>query len=308
MAKLPGVSSLKDLPSIRQLRAFVAVYQSGNLSAAAEMLSITQPAVTVLIRELEEKLGIRLFDRTTRRLNRTEAAEEAIVHAERVLRELEEMGRSMSDFAGSRQGRLRIAATATMAQTVLPSALGRFRELHPEIKVLIDDCSPREFVERIAGDHVDLGIGTLESRIPGLEEIAFFHDALVAAAPPDDNFIAGEPMSWEELANQTVIAVKPGYGVRRQIDRAALEAGVSLRIGHEVSLLTTALALATGGLGVAIVPSMVLQRSPYPTLVSRPLVGPQVTRRTAAIYKEDRTLSPAATSFINTVLALFAPA
>lgn len=306
MTKRQRVSSLKDLPSIRQLRAFVAVYQCGNLSAAAEMLSITQPAVTVLIRELEEKLCVRLFDRTTRRLNRTEAAEEAIVHAERVLGELEEMGRRMSDFAGSRQGRLRIAATATVAQTVLPSALWRFRELHPQIKVFIDDCSPREFVERIAGEHVDLGIGTLESPIPGLEEIAFFHDALVAAASPNVDFVAGEPMSWDELARHAVIAVKPGYGVRHQIDRAAVEAGVSLHIGHEVSLLTTALALASGGLGVAIVPSLVLQQSPYPSLVSRPLVRPQVTRRTAAIYKEDRTLSPAAASFIKTTVDLFA--
>lgn len=307
MTKQTGVASLKDLPSIRQLRAFVAVYQSGNLSAAAEMLSVTQPAVTVLIRDLEEKLGVTLFDRTTRRLKRTEAAEEAIVHAERVLAELDEMGRSMSAFEGGRQGRLRIAATATVAQTLLPSALARFGELHPKIKVSIDDCSPREFVERIAGEHVDLGIGSLEFRIPGLEEIAFFHDALVAAAPPDAHFIAGEPMSWQELAVHPVIVVKPGYGVRRQIDRAALEAGVSLRIGHEVSLLTTALAFATGGLGVAIVPSLVLQRSPYPSLVSRPLVRPQVTRRTAVIYKAERTLSPAAASFIAAITTLFGP-
>src|SRR6059058_746513 len=96
--------SMRTLPSVRQLRAFVAVYHAGQVSAAAEQLSLTQPAVTVLLRELEEKLGVRLFDRSTRTLRRTEAAIEAIAYAERTLAELEALGAAMAELAGARRG------------------------------------------------------------------------------------------------------------------------------------------------------------------------------------------------------------
>jgi DNA-binding transcriptional LysR family regulator len=290
-------SSLKTLPSVRQLRAFVAVYQSGHLSAAAEMLSLTQPAVTVLLRELEEKLGVRLFDRTTRTLRRTDAAAEAMVFAERALAELEAMGRSMADLADSRRGRVRIAATSTVAQTLLPKAMHRFMALHPGVKVQIDDCAPGEFVERIASERVDFGVGTLEAPIPGLEERVFLHDWLVAAVPAESGFAAGRPVTWKQLAAHALITVKPGYGVRRRIDQAAADAGVQLRIEHEVSLLTTALAMAAGGLGIAVVPGSILAHTPYPQLSARRLIRPSVARNTAVVLKTDRALPPAALAF-----------
>ena len=241
---------LRGLPSVRQLRAFVAVYQSGHVSAAAEMLSVTQPAVTVLLREFEDRLGVRLFERTTRTLRRTDAAAEAYAYAQRALAELESLTQAMADFSGSRTGRLRVAATSTVVQTLLPGLLRAFTQAHPDVQLIVDDCPPGEFVERIAGERVDCGIGTLETAVPGLVEHVFLHDSLVAVALPSV-FGSDRALSWKQLAAFPVITVKPGYGVRRQIDRAAVEAGVHLHVAHEVSLLTTALALASGGLGVA---------------------------------------------------------
>src|SRR3982750_2675584 len=109
--------SLRSLPSMRQLRAFVAVYRTGQVSAAADQLALTQPAVTVLLREFEGKLGIKLFDRTPRGLRRTEAATEAMVYAERILADVEGLGESMGELAAARRGRLRIGCTSTIAQT-----------------------------------------------------------------------------------------------------------------------------------------------------------------------------------------------
>ena len=96
MAIHKNPAHLGSLPSVRQLRAFVAVYDSGQLSAAAEALSLTQPAVTVLLRELEARLGVRLFDRSTRSLRRTEAAAEAIGHARRALAEMQALSGGMA--------------------------------------------------------------------------------------------------------------------------------------------------------------------------------------------------------------------
>ena len=294
--------SLRGLPSVRQLRAFVAVYQSGHISAAAEMLSVTQPAVTVLLKELEERLGVRLFDRTTRSLRRTDAATEAYAYALRALAELEAMGRSMAELSTAKRGRLRIAATSTVAQTLLPSLLRLFTARHPEVRLVVDDCAPGEFVERIVSERVDCGVGTLETAVPGLEERVFLHDSLVAAALPS-LFRTARPLSWKQLAAHPVITVKPGYGVRRLIEKAAVEAGVELRVEHEVSLLTTALALASGGLGVAVVPGSIVPYSPDRDLVARRLARPLVDRRTAFIFKRERSMPPSAQSFMALVLA-----
>ena len=297
---------MKGLPSVRQLRAFVTVYETGHVSAAAEQLALSQPAVTVLLRELEQRLGVRLFDRTTRMLRRTEAATEAIAYAQRALAELQAMGTSMSELAASRRGRVRIAATSTVAQTLLPRAVRRFLDSYPGIKVVIEDVAPAEFVEAVLSERVDMGIGTLEGPVAGLQEKVFVHDGLHAVALASPAFEDAKPITWKQLAPHAVITVKAGYGVRRRIDRAAASAGVTLRIEHEVALLTTAVAMAASGLGVAIVPGSIVIAAQFPQLASRRLTRPAVERNIAIVTRQDRSLSPPGLAFTELLRAEFA--
>jgi DNA-binding transcriptional LysR family regulator len=298
-------TSLRNTPSIRQLRAFVAVYYTGSLSGAADALSLTQPAVTVLLKELEDKLGVRLFDRTTRALRRTDAAKEAIAYAERALAELGALGDRMQDLADVKLGRVRIAATSTVSQTFLPRAIRHFLDRHPRVRILVDDCAPGEFAERVLGEHVDIGIGTLDGAMPGLEQRSFFDDTLCAVATSAD-FSDARPMTWKQLSAWPVIMVQPGYGVRHGIDCAVAAAGVNLRIQFEVSLLTTAVAMAASRLGVAIVPYSLMAHTQYASMVARRLIRPTVPRALAVIRKEGRALSPAAQAFAD-LLPLVVP-
>lgn len=283
---------LSALPSVRQLRALVAVHRTGSISAAAQELSLTQPAVTVLLRELEDRLGLRLFDRSTRLLRPTAAAAEAVGHAQRALAELEAMAAGMAELAGAGRGRVRVASTATVAQTLLPPAMRRFRDLHPGVKVELEEVAPDAFVEALLAERVDFGVGTLESPVAGLREQVLLRDALVAAALPGPDFAAGSSITWKQLAALPVVTVRPGYGVRRRIDEAAKAAGVTLRLKHEVALLSTAVALAEHGLATAIVPGSIL--SARSSLVARRIIRPAVERPIAIVVKRDRSLSPAA--------------
>jgi DNA-binding transcriptional LysR family regulator len=291
--------SMRGLPSVRQLRAFVAVYHAGQVSAAAEQLALTQPAVTVLLRELEARLGVKLFDRSTRTLRRTEAAAEAIAYAERALGELEALVAGMAELAGARRGRVRIAATGTVAQTLLPPVMRRFLDAHPGVRVEIEDVAPTGFVETLLAERVDFGIGSLEAPVPGLREQVFLRDSLAAVALAGPDFVAGKPITWKQLAELPLVTVKPGYGVRRRIDAAAEAAGVQLRVVHEVSLLTTAVAMAGSGLGVAVVPGSLLQYGGDARLAGRRLVRPAVERNTAVLYRQERSLAPAAQAFVD---------
>lgn len=290
--------SLKNSPSIRQLRAFTVLYETGSVSAAANILALTQPAITVLLRELEAKLGVRLFERSVRGLQRTEAAIEAMIYVQRVLGDLHEMSLSMQALASGSTGELRIAATSTVAQTQMPSLLQRFKAEHPSVRVCIDDCGPNEFVDRVMSERVHIGIGTLETAIPGLSEINFQQDWLHAVFHKDLATFKGNTVSWKKLEQLPIITVKPGYGVRRSIDQAIAEAKVRLNLIHEVTLLSTALALAEQGMGVAIVPGTIVNSGKLNTLSSYRIIRPSVPRNLSVVFKRGIQLPPTAKSFI----------
>jgi DNA-binding transcriptional LysR family regulator len=298
---------LSALPSVRQLRALVAVHGTGSISAAARELALTQPAVTVLLRELEDRLGLKLFDRSTRVLRPTAAAAEAVGHAQRALAELEAMAAGMAQLAAAGRGRVRVAATAIVAQSLVPAAMGRYRDLHPGVKVELEEVAPDGFVEALLAERVDFGVGTLESPVAGLREEVLLRDVLVAAALPGAGFAAGSSITWKQLAALPVVTVRPGYGVRRRIDEAAQAAGVTLRIEHEVALLSTAVAMAEHGLAAAIVPGSILASGATGSrLVARRITRPAVQRPIAVVAKRDRSLSPAAQALAEVLRAVAA--
>lgn len=285
-------------PTMRQLRAFQAVYRLRKLSAAAEQLSITQSAVSVSIRQLEEGLGARLFDRTTRSLQPTQAAAEAIVVADRILRDVESLGAGLRDLTQLRRGRVSLAVTPTLAEILLPGAIREFGLLHPEVRVVIDDCAPDQFVSRVLGEHVDFGIGTPERAAADVEAQRLVRDHLSLVCRQQDALATIKTLRWADLQGQGVITVRPGYGIRPLIDGAAASAGVQLNVVNEVTFLSTALWMTACGLGPSIMPSAYARHSGDRDLVARKLTHPIVSRDISVVTKRGRSLSPACESFL----------
>lgn len=285
-------------PTLRQLRAFRAVYQLRKLSAAAEQLSITQSAVSVLLRQLEEGLGTRLFDRTTRSLRPTHAATEAVVVAERILRDVDSLGAGLRDLSALRRGRVSLAVTPTLGEILLPPVVRRFARLHPEIRVVIDDCSPEQFVSRVVGEHVDLGLGTPERAAADVDTAKLLGDTLALVCRKDHPLAGRRRVRWADLVGHPVITVRPGYGIRPLIDGAAAQAGVLLDVANEVSFLSTALWMVECGLGAAVMPTAYARRSGHGGLVVRKLHQPVVSRDISLVTKRGRSLSPAAQAFV----------
>lgn len=285
-------------PTLRQLRAFLAVYRLRKLSAAAEELFVTQSAVSVLIRQLEQGLGVRLFDRTTRSLQPTQAAEEAVVVAERILRDADSLGSGFRDLIGLRRGRVCLAITPTLAEILLPGAVRRFKADHPDIRLVVDDCAPDQFVARVSGEHVDFGIGTPEGAGPDVVSQTLLRDHLSLVCAPDHALARNRRVRWADLNGHPLIAVRPGYGIRPLIEQTAAQAGAALQIAHEVSFLSTALWMAASGLGVCVMPSAFARHPGYGELVVKPLSAPRVSRDIAIVTKQGRSLSPACEGFI----------
>lgn len=291
-------------PTVRQLRAFVAVYNLGKLSAAAEQLFVTQSAVSVMIRQMEQGLGARLFDRTTRSLQPTQAAREAVVVAERILRDVDSLGGSFRDLSGLRRGRVCVAVTPTLAAFVMPPVIHRFAALYPDIRVVVDDCAPDQFMSRVMGEHVDFGIGTPEKMLADADLQTLIPDHLSLVCTPDHALAKQKTVRWADLAGHPVITVRPGYGIRPMIDATAAGAGVLLDVVNEVSFLSTALWMTSCGLGASIMPSAFATYSAYPDLVIKTLAGPRVSRDISVVTKRGRSLSAASQSFVDVMHAV----
>lgn len=290
-------------PSFSQLRAFVAVYQLRKLSAAAERLCITQSAVSVQIRQMEDGLGARLFDRTTRSLQPTQAAQEVLLVAERILRDLDALGAGLQDLTGLRRGRVCVAITPTLAEILLPPVLRKFSALSPEIRVVIDDCAPDQFVPRILGEQVDFGIGTPERAGADVDTAMLVRDHLSLVCTRDHPLAGRAQVRWSDLDGLPISTVRPGYGIRPLIELSAARAGITLNVVNEVAFLSTALWLTGCGQGAAIMPAAYVTYARDPGLVARVLTAPRVSRDISVVTQRGRSLSPAARRFIEVLRA-----
>lgn len=286
-------------PTIRQLRAFLAVYQLKKLSAAAQRLFVTQSAVSMLIRQLEEGLDTRLFDRTTRSLKATAAAEQMMSTVERILRDVDSLSNDFRELAALERGRVTLAITPTLAAFLLPDAMRAFNEQHPGVRVLVNDCAPDQFISRIIGEHVDFGIGTPERPGPEVEVQRLMRDHLALVCREDHPLVKARVVRWSDLGGHPVITVRPGYGVRPLIDGTAAEAGVALDVVNEVSFLSTAIWMTAAGMGASIMPSAFARAEADPSLVIKVLSSPRVARDISIVTKRGHSLSAAARAFID---------
>jgi len=293
-------------PSIRQLRAFVEVHRLRKLSAAAEKLFVTQSAVSMLIRQLEDGLGARLFDRTTRSLQPTAAATDMLPTAERILRDVDALSGGFRDLSTLERGRICVAITPTLASFLMPAAVRSFLASHPQVRIVIDDCAPDQFIARIVAEQVDFGIGTPERTGAEVETQTVLRDHLALVCLQDHPLARKRAVRWADLAGHPVITVRPGYGIRPLIDGTAARAGVELKVVNEVSFLSTALWMTASGMGASIMPSAYALAAGDASLVTRPIGAPRVSRDISVVRKRGRSLSAASESFIATLRRVLA--
>lgn len=284
--------------NLRQLQAFIAVYRLESLTRAAEYMCITQPAVSVLIRQLEESIGVRLFDRTTRSLYPTETAHESIDRAEQILKEFDELQRSFVDAAHRKRGRLRLGATPAVAASLVAPALLALRRRHPEIDVTIDDVDPEDLIRIVTDKKVELSIGTPHHPSFDVDLTTLIDDTISVICTLDSPLARCEQISWREITAHSTVTVKKGSGIRTIIDNTMRSLGLRFEPIHEVSYLATAMSLTENGLGISILPSYLTRYYNTSRLIAIPLVDPIVKRNLSIITRRNMTLSFAGQRFV----------
>jgi len=260
----------------RQLLAFCAVVERRSFSQAAERLGVTQPAVSLQVRALERRLGMRLLDRSGRRVEPTQAGLRLYRGAQRLLQLEEQIVNELADEAeGELAGAFEIGASTGPGGVVLARLLCEFALSFPSLHVALSVFDTQTIVERVAERTLELGVVGAAPRHRGVEYEPFFHDTVILACPPGHQF-AGRTISLEELKTEQLIVMQDGAGDElRKVGMRLRDLDVRIQLGLQESVATAVRAgfgvtfisrssvendLATGGLVEARVEDLELER------------------------------------------------
>jgi DNA-binding transcriptional LysR family regulator len=246
----------------RQLAAFCAVVERKSFSQAAERLGVTQPAVSLQIRSLEQRLGRQLLDRSGRRVEPTEAGRRLYASAQRVLAAEEHLLEELdADDEGAITGTLELGASTGPGGTVVPLLLCEFQEQHPDMGVRLTVSDTQTVVDRVAGRELELGIVGAGRRHRGVAFEPFFSDEVVLACPADHRF-AGKTVSLDELKGEKLIVMQDGAGVRQVIEDELRKAGMRLRdldVRLELGLQESVRSAVLAGHGIAFISRLAIE-------------------------------------------------
>lgn len=283
---------------LRQLECAVAVAHYRNFTRAAESLLIAQPALSAQVRRLEAELGVRLFERTTRRVSLTPAGVVFVARAERILAEATAASREMAEHAGAVRGRVRIGAWYTI-NPELPELVAGFAAEHPQVDITLREENSDVMLDMLRSGELDVALPVIREGLDfsGLDHFVYRREPFVLITALGSELAPRTEVSIEELAETPLIVFKLGSAVRLVVERAFATAGIPPRIAVETAETAGARAFVSAGLGVALIPRSVAER-PGPPVATIPLTDAPV-RTSALAWRSVGGQSPATQALVS---------
>ena len=240
---------------IRQLRAFVAIAETGTFTAGALRVHVTQAAISMQIRQLETEIGAKVFVRAPRHVILTEAGEQLLRRARHILREHDAALDEIAELAGAERGRLRIGSASAMVLTdQLPGILADLRDQHPGAEIAVTSGTSEVLVDQILAGEIDIAFVSLPVDVRGIKTERLSDDQLVAIASPKHKLAKQKTISAYTLAGERLILGERGGNTRRLIDQFFAQAGVTLHVAMELSRQQAIRRMVEADMGVGIVP------------------------------------------------------
>jgi DNA-binding transcriptional LysR family regulator len=278
------------MDDLRLLKVLREVALRGSFSAAADALSYSQPAVSQQIARLEAQAGVKLIERRSKGVHLTPAGEALVRHTERILAQLADAQAELTEIASSARGRLRVAAFATAAGTIVPVAVSAFRHKRPGVEVDLQLMDPPQSIPALRRGDVDLAVieeGGFEAdpALDGLGVERLMDDVLYAALPADHPLATRRAIALGDLADEEwmIVGLRGTCADTNIVLRACQQAGFEPRIAYTSDDYFAIQGLVASGMGVALVPGLALVSTREDVAV-RPLRGRPPYRRIGAVY------------------------
>jgi len=288
--------------NFRDIRAFIAVAQTGNFTRAAARLHLSQPALTVQIRRLEETVGVRLFDRNSRNVALTPAGRELLPVLQKSLHDMEHVLIDARALGEGSSGMVRIACLPTFAASVLPDLILDLKKDVPHAGFYIRDVVASMVNTLVRNEDVDIGLTGGDLSDAAFEILHSGVDRLVVVCPKEHPLARRRRVRLKDLVSMPLVLTAQGTSVRAVVDAALASASYMPEITCEPTYMMTAVAMVRGGLGVTILPDTAREVLAEPGLVARPIDDAAFVRPIALIKKRGRTLPPVTEKFVTAML------
>lgn len=256
--------------NLRQMEVFRAVMLTGSVSAAAELLHVSQPAVSKVLAYAVRRSGLVLFERIKGRLVPTPEAQQLYAEIDRLWRGVEKVQGVSRELANPKAGTLRLAVTASLAPLLVPRTIVRLYERYPELKCRMDVLVPNLLVEALLDRSIHVGVGLLLNEHPNVTAVKSYSCGLACVMPPDHPLARRRVIRPVDLVGHRLISSPSGTPYGQALERAYAEAAGKLRIDTEVRSATTACWFAQAGAGVAVVDAAAIAGGNIEGLVVRP--------------------------------------
>ncbi|HEV7625866.1 MAG TPA: LysR family transcriptional regulator [Streptomyces sp.] len=281
---------------LRHLEYFVTVAEERHFTRAAERLLVSQSGLSASIRALERELGAKLFVRTTRSVELTEAGRALLGEATRTLASMRAAKEAVAAVQGLLRGTLSVGTEQCIAGVHVPRLLARFRAEHPEVEIRLRQAGSAQLAESVAAGRLDLAFVALCAPPPqGVRLVPITEEPLILLCHPGHPLAGdGEPR-WADLKGEALVDFQSDWGVRQLTDRSFAAAGVERQVALEVNDVHSMIELVEQGLGVAVVPRHFAHKPQASGLCAVPLAeGPQPVWEVSVAIPDGDAASPAA--------------
>ena len=288
----------------QELGVFLVVAETLSFRQTAQRMHLSQPAVSGTVVRLEAMLSARLFDRTTRAVQLTEAGRVFAEQARYMRHQMEEAAHRVRAVADAQVGRVSLAALPSLAATVVPPAFARFAKDHPAVRLELVDSLAGSALEMVRAGRVDFALTTANPAYADLEYQALASDAFVLLLPVGHRLARGKTaLAWADIAALPHITMPAGTSVRQYAEAAFLARKLRFAPRYEVEYLATIAAMVAAGLGVSALPALAARVAQTPGVVTRPLRSPAMHRPIGLVSPRNRAFSPAALRMIEVLKA-----
>ncbi len=289
----------------RQLEAFRTVMVSGSMTVAAELLKVTQPAVSRLIRDLEQTLELRLFRREGNRLIPGAEAQRLFNEVDRFYKGIERIEQVANDLKTMRTGTLRIASMTTLGISVVTEGIRRFSHTRPGVRTSLDVRNSMSTLELTAANQVDIGfVQMLGTEYPGVDVVPLPPVDAVCVLPSDHPLARRRSVKLQELQGHPLIALSPENPMRLRLEAALDAAGVAYEYPVETTLAHSACTMVGGKLGLAVLDPFTATYTKFPGTVWRPLAS-SIPFQASMVFPAHQQRSKLVNDFVGVVRELF---
>ncbi|MDN2567836.1 LysR family transcriptional regulator [Aquibium sp. A9E412] len=282
----------------RHLRAAVALERTRNFRRAAEAVGISQPAFSVLISDLEKRLGAPLFHRTTRMVEPMDYARGYLSEVARTLDALDATSRSIEEISALKRGKVVVTCLSSLSARLMPAVLQRCWQEHPGIDLAVSDDVATRCLRALMEGEADFAVTGALPIPPALESEDLLEDPVHVLFPAGHRFAAFDAVPLAALAGETLVLLSTTSGIHRMIGDALAAAAVPLARRVAASHLVTIHGMTAAGLGVALLPRLALPHGGGGGTLDRPLAAPALARTVSVSWRRDRTVSPAGAAFL----------